>query len=105
MRFHQLADQFHVGYARQYSVLKHDFKRVRHAEWFILVAGTNSSAYYQESDQFGLAPDTLGEWLALIIGVDRVLERFRTSLNVTGDLVACVVMDRYMPARQSHHKK
>ena len=39
--------------------------------------------------------------LALIIGVDRFLERFRASLNVTGDLVACVVMDRYMPARQS----
>jgi Na+/H+-dicarboxylate symporter len=39
--------------------------------------------------------------LALIIGVDRILERFRASLNVTGDLVACVVMDRYVPARQS----
>jgi Na+/H+-dicarboxylate symporter len=33
--------------------------------------------------------------LALIIGLDRILERFRTSLNVTGDLVACVVMDRW----------
>ncbi|MDY6981109.1 MAG: dicarboxylate/amino acid:cation symporter, partial [Pseudomonadota bacterium] len=43
--------------------------------------------------------------LALIIGVDRLLERFRTSLNVTGDLVACVVMDRYMPARQSHREE
>ena len=32
--------------------------------------------------------------LTLIIGLDRILERFRTSLNVTGDLVACVVMDR-----------
>jgi Na+/H+-dicarboxylate symporter len=39
--------------------------------------------------------------LALIIGVDRFLERFRASLNVTGDLVACVMMDRYMPASQS----
>ncbi|MGD8712624.1 MAG: dicarboxylate/amino acid:cation symporter [Thiohalophilus sp.] len=39
--------------------------------------------------------------LALIIGVDRFLERFRASLNVTGDLVACVIMDRYMPASQS----
>jgi Na+/H+-dicarboxylate symporter len=37
--------------------------------------------------------------LALIIGVDQILERFRTSLNVTGDLVACTVMDRFMPAR------
>jgi Na+/H+-dicarboxylate symporter len=39
--------------------------------------------------------------LALIIGVDRILERFRTSLNVTGDMVACAVMDRFMPARIS----
>lgn len=36
--------------------------------------------------------------LALIIGIDRILERFRASLNVTGDLVACAVMDRFMPA-------
>jgi Na+/H+-dicarboxylate symporter len=43
--------------------------------------------------------------LALIIGVDRLLERFRTSLNVTGDLVACVVMDRYMPARKSRDEE
>ncbi|MGD8810318.1 MAG: cation:dicarboxylase symporter family transporter, partial [Gammaproteobacteria bacterium] len=34
--------------------------------------------------------------LTLIIGLDRILERFRTSLNVTGDLVACVVMDRFV---------
>ena len=33
--------------------------------------------------------------LALIIGLDRILERFRASLNITGDLVACVVMDRW----------
>ncbi len=39
--------------------------------------------------------------LALIIGVDRILERFRASLNVTGDLVACKVMDRFMPARMT----
>ena len=35
--------------------------------------------------------------LALIIGVDRILERFRASLNVTGDLVACTVMQRIVP--------
>ncbi|MBD3670644.1 MAG: cation:dicarboxylase symporter family transporter, partial [Gammaproteobacteria bacterium] len=43
--------------------------------------------------------------LALIIGVDRFLERFRASLNVTGDLVACVVMDRFMPARQTKREE
>lgn len=35
------------------------------------------------------------EGLTLIIGLDRILELFRTTLNVTGDLVACVVMDRF----------
>lgn len=34
------------------------------------------------------------EGLALIIGVDRILEMMRTSINVTGDLVASIVMDR-----------
>lgn len=43
--------------------------------------------------------------LALIIGLDQVLERFRTSLNVTGDLVACVVMDRFMPAKRSREEE
>lgn len=39
--------------------------------------------------------------LALILGVDRVLERVRCVLNVTGDLVAAVVMDRWLPAEKS----
>lgn len=37
------------------------------------------------------------EGLTLIIGVDRILELFRSSLNVTGDLVCCAVMDRSVP--------
>ena len=32
--------------------------------------------------------------VALIIGVDRILDMSRTAINVTGDLTACVVMDR-----------
>jgi Na+/H+-dicarboxylate symporter len=32
--------------------------------------------------------------IALIIGVDRILEMLRTATNVTGDLTASVVMDR-----------
>lgn len=43
--------------------------------------------------------------LALIVGLDRILERFRTSLNVTGDLVACVVMDRLVPASVSRESE
>jgi Na+/H+-dicarboxylate symporter len=39
--------------------------------------------------------------LALILGVDQVLERVRCVLNVTGDLVAAVVMDRMLPSAMS----
>ncbi|MCP4694703.1 MAG: dicarboxylate/amino acid:cation symporter [Desulfobacterales bacterium] len=35
--------------------------------------------------------------IALIIGVDRILDMTRTMINVTGDLTACVVMDRFVP--------
>jgi len=35
------------------------------------------------------------EGIALLVGVDRVLELFRTATNVTGDLVASVVIDRF----------
>lgn len=43
--------------------------------------------------------------LALIVGLDRILERFRASLNITGDLVACVVMDRFVPAAVSRESE
>lgn len=33
--------------------------------------------------------------LGLILGVDQILERFRTVLNVSGDLAACTVMERW----------
>ncbi|MBD1582590.1 dicarboxylate/amino acid:cation symporter [Pseudoalteromonas sp. S16_S37] len=34
--------------------------------------------------------------IALILGVDRILDMCRTVLNVTGDLTACVVMNRLL---------
>jgi Na+/H+-dicarboxylate symporter len=34
--------------------------------------------------------------IALIMGVDRVLDMSRTTLNVCGDLVASIVMDRWV---------
>ena len=34
--------------------------------------------------------------IALIIGVDRILDMSRTMINVTGDMTACVVMDRFV---------
>lgn len=36
--------------------------------------------------------------IALIIGVDRILDMCRTSVNVMGDLVACAVMDKMVTA-------
>lgn len=34
--------------------------------------------------------------LALILGVDRILDMSRTAINVAGDLTACVVLDRWV---------
>ena len=39
--------------------------------------------------------------IALIIGVDRILDMSRTAVNVTGDLTACVVMNRWVGGEQS----
>ncbi len=36
------------------------------------------------------------EGVAVILGVDRILDMCRTTVNVTGDLTACVVMDRWL---------
>ncbi len=33
--------------------------------------------------------------LIIIIGIDRILGMFRTAVNVTGDLTACLVFDKY----------
>lgn len=42
------------------------------------------------------------EGVALIVGIDRVLELFRTATNVTGDLVAATVIDRFIPHAPSY---
>ena len=39
------------------------------------------------------------EGLVLVMAVDRILDTFRTALNVTGDLVAATVMDRFVTIR------
>jgi Na+/H+-dicarboxylate symporter len=36
------------------------------------------------------------EGLIMIIGVERILGMFRTAINVTGDLTACVVFDKWI---------
>lgn len=38
------------------------------------------------------------EGIGLILGVDRILDMCRTTLNVTGDLTACCVMDKWLPS-------
>ncbi len=37
--------------------------------------------------------------IALIMGVDRILDMTRTAVNVAGDLVTCTVMDRFIGAK------
>lgn len=39
--------------------------------------------------------------VALIIGVDRILDMSRTTVNVTGDLTACLVMDRWVGGKRT----
>ena len=43
--------------------------------------------------------------IALILGVDRVLDMSRTMLNVTGDLTASVVMDRWIGGAKSYEQQ
>ena len=38
--------------------------------------------------------------IALIIGVDRILDMSRTTINVTGDLTACAIMNRWLKPRE-----
>ena len=39
--------------------------------------------------------------IALILGVDRILDMCRTAVNVTGDLTACVVMEKWLKKTNS----
>lgn len=41
------------------------------------------------------------EGIALILGVDRILDMCRTTMNVTGDLTSCVVFDRWLKLKGS----
>ena len=46
------------------------------------------------------------EGVAILLGVDRLLDMCRTAVNVSGDLTACVVMDRWlMPQEQMDDPK
>jgi Na+/H+-dicarboxylate symporter len=39
--------------------------------------------------------------LIIIIGIDRILGMFRTAVNVTGDLTACVIFDKFYGAKSN----
>jgi Na+/H+-dicarboxylate symporter len=39
--------------------------------------------------------------IALIIGVDRILDMSRTMVNVTGDLTACTIMNRWLKSTET----
>ena len=41
------------------------------------------------------------EGLIIIIGIDRILGMFRTAVNVTGDLTACIVFDKFYGAKSN----
>jgi Na+/H+-dicarboxylate symporter len=43
--------------------------------------------------------------VALIIGVDRILDMSRTAINVMGDLAACAVLDRWVGGRLSREEQ
>lgn len=45
------------------------------------------------------------EGIALIVGVDRILELFRTATNVTGDVVAAVVIDRFIKTPHTYEEE
>ena len=42
------------------------------------------------------------EGLVVIIGIDRILGMFRTSVNVTGDLVACVIFNKWFGGHEEN---
>ncbi len=39
------------------------------------------------------------EGIALILGVDRLLDMFRTSVNVTGDITGALILNKFLPER------
>jgi len=41
--------------------------------------------------------------IALILGVDRLLDMARTAVNVTGDLRAAVVLNRWLSPHENQH--
>lgn len=43
--------------------------------------------------------------IALIMGVDRILDMSRTAINVSGDLVAAQMMDLWVGSKLSHSEE
>jgi len=43
--------------------------------------------------------------IALIMGVDRILDMSRTAINVSGDLVTAKLMDKWVGGKSTHHEE
>jgi Na+/H+-dicarboxylate symporter len=39
--------------------------------------------------------------IIVIVGLDRILGMFKTAVNVTGDLIACLIFDKFYGTKQS----
>ena len=39
------------------------------------------------------------EGIAIVIGIDRILDMCRTTVNVTGDMVTAIIVDRFEGGR------
>jgi Na+/H+-dicarboxylate symporters len=39
--------------------------------------------------------------IAIVLGIDRLLDMCRTSVNVTGDLAACLVMNEWIDFKRT----
>ena len=48
------------------------------------------------------ALDLPAEGLAILLAVDRILDMFRTAMNVIGDMVAVTILDRYAGDRAAN---
>ena len=35
------------------------------------------------------------EGIMMLIGIDRIMGMFRTAVNVTGDITACIIFERF----------
>lgn len=67
----------------------------------VTIAGVPSASVITLAPVLGTVGVPL-DGLAVLLGVDRIPDMFRTATNVTGDLAASVVLDRHLGASTEH---